>query len=1083
MAKVSNSSASSSNAASSAPENSSTDWVEAVDNAQQNKTVQNKQEDSGSSERDPKDLVSGRNSLSSAGKKNAANMITGWLELLKKNYDFINNTHYITQQSLSDYAKRGDISPDLKDAAKFWSQKGVFQIIDLGAHQDQVKPDQKTGSNDINKVLDDAAPKNDADVASLLQQAGMNGLREDNQDNTSYLNGDLLTNPANYSTDQKADALNELESAKAVVERADNAGMYDYTDVPGGGAVANQLQKAGLDGSSASHTLSQINSAIQILQSDSKVSSRYFDKMSEKTSDLVDSFSGLKDKVKGAQDDLDLSAVLKAHDVDLDALRDNPSHEEISNLVSGLSDYKQTMSVYTEINGGKSTDVSAAIDNSLSDSQKSKLGSIFEHGFMTQDHLESFYDQAMQGVEDSDSKQSQEANASAFAISNFTQQNMLFGFFIGGDAVKQKAGDAQDLINDFQDKHSDALFGSIKSSDGSYDLSGFFEKFESKKGDLGSVDKDKLTEWVEALSQQNPELFQYGDGADEQSMSAKDIADSIFKYASKGSSSFNSLKDFKKKLNDAMLKEPLDEPEVPPKSKIARSLVGGILTGTSMGLKASGGDADWNDILGYVSSGVTMFSSLYDAGMDVAKRSNAQSIDKHRGKTDAAVDAFKTVGTALGSASSLYSDITSLKDEDGNVEWQSALSLANDSLSALTSISDTTASSVKLQQKNSLTSKGFNWDSDKSWEKNMEQAADSKSSSWGSKAGVKGAQDAAKIAGRALNGVRAATGALGAIGVVVDVGVAIVQGVMAIVESVTHTNNARGLGSELTNQVGNYNLNESISAQGNGRLSDASQSQATLESTLGLSSYEDSSQADKDEQNVFNIGFYQDHQDDISYINSHFDFQQGDKGKDWDGGDNVVSTRDLKELIDGKGNIFKNTPKEDRQQAQHAAKFLLETKGSNGETLWDHLLKQEGSDSSKSDNKQKVHADTLYKWMGDVGARNGGFDQEFVDSHAPLINYLDYQINVWADKYDTNDYSVQISKSDVEKIANDSDQPQLSSDAAKLLLNSKENGETLFDMLDKRTTSSDSGKGREPKKPDDKISKADIDNWLSTLHN
>ncbi|WP_106419132.1 hypothetical protein [Salinicola tamaricis] len=109
---------------------------------------------------------------------------------------------------------------------------------------------------------------------------------------------------------------------------------------------------------------------------------------------------------------------------------------------------------------------------------------------------------------------------------------------------------------------------------------------------------------------------------------------------------------------------------------------------------------------------------------------------------------------------------------------------------------------------------------------------------------------------------------------------------------------------------------------------------------------------DKDQMqlNIHGQAFYQEHKETIDTI--LFNWDEGDGGNDWTGGDDIVSKSDLEKIADPENGHAK--------QEQEAAKFLL--KNEEFFALLDTLHKQDGADG-------KISSADIDSWMQLIGER------------------------------------------------------------------------------------------------------------------
>nr|WP_298116433.1 type III effector HrpK domain-containing protein [uncultured Pseudomonas sp.] len=115
----------------------------------------------------------------------------------------------------------------LQNAATTWSKPGMFDLLDRGgANGKQLAkkgPDGQSSGKDIAKWIEDKAPATREDFARTLGDAATIGAVADVD--ISRLNGDIFSQPAAYSGEQKAAVLVKLQQTREQVEAG--AGIRD----------------------------------------------------------------------------------------------------------------------------------------------------------------------------------------------------------------------------------------------------------------------------------------------------------------------------------------------------------------------------------------------------------------------------------------------------------------------------------------------------------------------------------------------------------------------------------------------------------------------------------------------------------------------------------------------------------------------------------------------------------------------------------------------------------------------------------------------------------------------------------------
>lgn len=115
----------------------------------------------------------------------------------------------------------------LQNAATTWSKPGMFDLLDRGgANGKQLAkkgPDGQSSGKDIAKWIEDKAPATREDFSRTLGDAATIGAVADVD--ISRLNGDIFSQPAAYSGEQKAAVLVKLQQTREQVEAG--AGIRD----------------------------------------------------------------------------------------------------------------------------------------------------------------------------------------------------------------------------------------------------------------------------------------------------------------------------------------------------------------------------------------------------------------------------------------------------------------------------------------------------------------------------------------------------------------------------------------------------------------------------------------------------------------------------------------------------------------------------------------------------------------------------------------------------------------------------------------------------------------------------------------
>ena len=123
----------------------------------------------------------------------------------------VGNNGYATTTGLAALASNNPgLSSSLTGAAKLWSQPGMFNQLDSAGDDPAItNPDGLYDSGNINDWISKQAPKNDQQFTAILSEAADRNLTAGVD--TSKLGADVFANPQNYSAQQKAAVLQQLE--------------------------------------------------------------------------------------------------------------------------------------------------------------------------------------------------------------------------------------------------------------------------------------------------------------------------------------------------------------------------------------------------------------------------------------------------------------------------------------------------------------------------------------------------------------------------------------------------------------------------------------------------------------------------------------------------------------------------------------------------------------------------------------------------------------------------------------------------------------------------------------------------------
>lgn len=202
----------------------------------------------------------------------------------------------LTEQSIKDYvAANPQLAGDQKAALNFWSQPGAFKLLDTASTPLAAGADGKASKADIQSWLKTGVPKDAAGLTGLLSDVVAANVTS--KVDTRQLTGDVFEHPENYTPEQKAAVLLDLQNAQKLVVEGANAGMWgdDYGKV----AIAN--------GSGAfwepDKVLTDITEHISLLQNDKATADYLNTSGSEGIKALFDATPGLKEAVTQTYDD------------------------------------------------------------------------------------------------------------------------------------------------------------------------------------------------------------------------------------------------------------------------------------------------------------------------------------------------------------------------------------------------------------------------------------------------------------------------------------------------------------------------------------------------------------------------------------------------------------------------------------------------------------------------------------------------------------------------------------------------------------------------------------------------------------
>jgi hypothetical protein len=226
--------------------------------------------------------------------------IAQYAAILDQQYDLIRaktgNNGTLTEQNLKDYLKDSPpASKEAKEALAFWSQPGAFKLLDTASNPLAHSADGQINRADLQNWLKTQAPADATGLATLLSNVVSSNLTS--KVDTSKLDKDVFEHPENYTAEEKAAVLLDLQNAQKLVVDGANAGMWadDYGKV----SIANRSGAFW----EPDKVLQDINEHIALLQKDPDTAKFLKDSSAEAMKPLFDSTPGLKDAVTKTYED------------------------------------------------------------------------------------------------------------------------------------------------------------------------------------------------------------------------------------------------------------------------------------------------------------------------------------------------------------------------------------------------------------------------------------------------------------------------------------------------------------------------------------------------------------------------------------------------------------------------------------------------------------------------------------------------------------------------------------------------------------------------------------------------------------
>ncbi|KFE53476.1 type III effector HrpK domain-containing protein [Pseudomonas syringae] len=204
---------------------------------------------------------------------------------------------YLTADNLTEYKEQNtQLSDEVKQALDFFSQPGAFQLIDNAKNPLGKGPDGDVSQGDIQSWLKSSSvPKDATSVTALLASIADNNLLA--KVDTSGFSKDVFEHPENYTAEQKAAVLQDLQTAQQLIIQGSGAGMWkdDKSQV----TIANIVRSH----PDAQKLLDDVNEHIAILQDDKEVAKYMSENSTSELKKLVDDSPALKQALEKTYQD------------------------------------------------------------------------------------------------------------------------------------------------------------------------------------------------------------------------------------------------------------------------------------------------------------------------------------------------------------------------------------------------------------------------------------------------------------------------------------------------------------------------------------------------------------------------------------------------------------------------------------------------------------------------------------------------------------------------------------------------------------------------------------------------------------
>jgi uncharacterized membrane-anchored protein YjiN (DUF445 family) len=233
----------------------------------------------------------------------ASKTIARYAAILDENFEAIKGKtgagKYLTVDNLKEYKEQNSqLSDEVKQALDFFTQPGAFQLIDNAKNPLGKGPDGDVSQGDIQSWLKSTSvPKDATSVTAVLASIADNNLLA--KVDTSGFSKDVFEHPENYTAEQKAAVLQDLQTAQQLIIQGSGAGMWkdDKSQV----TIANIVRSH----PDAQKLLDDVNEHIATLQDDKEVAKYMSENSTSELKKLVDASPALKEALeKTYQDDV-----------------------------------------------------------------------------------------------------------------------------------------------------------------------------------------------------------------------------------------------------------------------------------------------------------------------------------------------------------------------------------------------------------------------------------------------------------------------------------------------------------------------------------------------------------------------------------------------------------------------------------------------------------------------------------------------------------------------------------------------------------------------------------------------------------